>query len=214
MTLDESIAFSHRLVARGCDFIDASSGGVSPAQKIPLGPGYQVRFAREIRQATGSCTMAVGLISTPAQAEAIVAAGDADLVAMARALLWDPRWVWHAAAALRSTVVPPPQYLRGAPREAANVFGGARIAQRIDGVPHAVDQAVPGSGFSPEYPPEVREQLLVVVPVFDVLFYVGEHLHDLFVRAAVLRPLEGADGRRDGRIDVGSRRGEDAAGEG
>jgi 2,4-dienoyl-CoA reductase-like NADH-dependent reductase (Old Yellow Enzyme family) len=129
-TLDESIEFSRRLVARGCDFIDASSGGVSPAQKITLGPGYQVRFAREIRQATGACTMAVGLITTPVQAEAVVAAGDADLVAMARAFLWDPRWVWHAAAALGATVAPPPQYLRSAPRDAANVFGGAKIGQR------------------------------------------------------------------------------------
>jgi 2,4-dienoyl-CoA reductase-like NADH-dependent reductase (Old Yellow Enzyme family) len=74
--------------------------------------------------------MAVGLVTTPEQAQSIVAAGDADLVAMARAFLWDPRWAWHAAAALGATVAPPPQYIRGAPREAAGVFGGARIGQR------------------------------------------------------------------------------------
>ena len=129
-TLDESIEFARRLVARGCDWIDASSGGVSPAQKIPLGPGYQVPLSRAIRHATGACTMAVGLITTPAQAQEIVASGDADLVAMARGFLWDPRWVWHAAAVLGAPVVPPPQYLRSAPRDAASVFTGAKIGQR------------------------------------------------------------------------------------
>jgi 2,4-dienoyl-CoA reductase-like NADH-dependent reductase (Old Yellow Enzyme family) len=129
-TLADSIEFARRLVARGCDWIDASSGGVSPAQKIPLGPGYQVQFARAIRQGTRARTMAVGLINTPAQAQAIVASGDADLVAMARAFLWNPRWVWHAAAALGASVAPPPQYLRAAPRDAPGVFGGAKSGQR------------------------------------------------------------------------------------
>jgi 2,4-dienoyl-CoA reductase-like NADH-dependent reductase (Old Yellow Enzyme family) len=129
-TLDDSIEFARRLVARGCDWIDASSGGVSPAQKIPLGPGYQVRFARAIRRESGARTMAVGLINTSEQAQAIVASGDADLVAMARAFLWDPRWVWHAAAAIGATVVPPPQYSRSAPRDAAGVFGAAQVGQR------------------------------------------------------------------------------------
>ena len=129
-TLEESVEFSRRLVAHGVDWIDASSGGVSPAQKIPLGPGYQVPLSRAIRHATGARTMAVGLITTPAQAQEIVASGDADLVAMARGFLWDPRWVWHAAAVLGAPVVPPPQYLRSAPRDAASVFTGSKIGQR------------------------------------------------------------------------------------
>jgi 2,4-dienoyl-CoA reductase-like NADH-dependent reductase (Old Yellow Enzyme family) len=129
-TLDESIELSRRLVARGCDWIDASSGGVSPAQRIPLGPGYQVSFAREIRRATGAVTMAVGLITTPGQAQAIIAAGDADLVSMARAFLWDPRWAWHAAAALGASIAPPPQYSRSAPRDSAGVFRAAAVGQR------------------------------------------------------------------------------------
>jgi len=129
-TLEESVELSRRLLARGCDWIDASSGGVSPAQKIPLGPGYQVRFAREVKRASGMTTIAVGLITSPEQAQAIVASGDADLVAMARAFLWNPRWVWHAAAALGASVTPPPQYLRSAPREAAAVFRGPKIGQR------------------------------------------------------------------------------------
>jgi 2,4-dienoyl-CoA reductase-like NADH-dependent reductase (Old Yellow Enzyme family) len=129
-TLDESVELSRRLVAHGCDYLDASSGGVSPAQKIPLAPGYQVDFARAIKRAAGVTTIAVGLITTPAQAQAIVAAGDADMVAMARAFLWDPRWVWHAAAELGASVVPPSQYSRAAPREVAGVFAGAKIGQR------------------------------------------------------------------------------------
>jgi 2,4-dienoyl-CoA reductase-like NADH-dependent reductase (Old Yellow Enzyme family) len=129
-TLGESVELARRLVARGCDWIDASSGGVSPAQKIPLGPGYQVSFAREIRRATGAVTMAVGLITTPEQAQAIVASGDADMIAMARAFLWNPRWAWHAAAALGASVTPPPQYSRAAPRDSAQAFRTAKVGQR------------------------------------------------------------------------------------
>jgi 2,4-dienoyl-CoA reductase-like NADH-dependent reductase (Old Yellow Enzyme family) len=128
--LEDTVELARRLKARGCDWIDASSGGVSPRQKITLGPGYQVPFAREIRRATGIVTVAVGLITEPRQAEAIVAAGDADLVALARAFLWDPRWPWHAAAALGATVRSPQPYWRALPREAAAVFGDARIRQR------------------------------------------------------------------------------------
>ena len=73
---------------------------MSPKQKIPLSPGYQVPFAQAIRQATGIATMAVGLITEPKQAEEIVASGKADMVALARGMLYDPRWGWHAAAEL------------------------------------------------------------------------------------------------------------------
>ena len=96
-TIEDSIAFAQRLQAAGCDWIDVSSGGISPAQKIPLGPGYQVPLARAIRGATSIPIMVVGLITEAKQAEAIIASHDADLVAMARAMLWDPRWPWHAA---------------------------------------------------------------------------------------------------------------------
>ncbi len=129
-TIDDSIVLAQRLKAAGCDWIDASSGGISPAQKIALGPGYQVPLARAIRRATAMPTMAVGLITDPKQAEAIVASGDADLVAMARALLWNPRWPWHAAAVLGAQVQAPQQYWRAAPREAANVLANAKIGMR------------------------------------------------------------------------------------
>lgn len=108
-----------------------SSGGVSPAQRIALGPGYQVPFAQAVRAAVRRpAVMAVGLITEPEQAEAIVAEGKADLVALARALLWNPRWPWHAAAALGGTVAAPRQYWRSEPRQHAGVFGQTRFGQR------------------------------------------------------------------------------------
>lgn len=129
-TIEDSIALVRRLKSAGCDWIDVSSGGISPAQKIPLGPGYQVPLAREIRRAASLPTIAVGLITEPKQAEAIVASGDADLVAMARAMLWNPRWPWHAAAVLGAQVRAPQQYWRSPPREAANVIAEAKIGMR------------------------------------------------------------------------------------
>lgn len=121
-TLDETVAFARELQKRGVDWIDASTGGISPAQKIPLAPGYQVPFAARIKRETGVPTIGIGLITEPAHAESVVAGGQADLVALARGILWDPRWVWHAAAQLGGTVVPPPQYRRAPPGELARVF--------------------------------------------------------------------------------------------
>ena len=130
VTQEDSLELARRLVTRGCDWIDASSGGVSPAQKIPVGPGYQVPFAREIRRATGAVTMAVGMITDAKQANAIIAHGDADMVAMARAMLWNPRWPWHAAAVLGAAVDAPPQYWRAPPRDAASVLRNTTTGQR------------------------------------------------------------------------------------
>lgn len=114
--LDDTIALARELAARGCDFIDVSSAGISPKQRIESTPGLHVPFARAIRGATRLPTIAVGLITEPAHADAIVANGDADLVALARGILWNPRWPWHAAKALGASVAVPPQYLRGVPR--------------------------------------------------------------------------------------------------
>lgn len=128
--IEQSSEFARRVKALGCDFIHVSSGGISPRQKIAIGPGYQVPFARQIRQACGLATMAVGLITEPRQAEDILQAGDADLIALARALLYKPRWGWEAAAALGGQVTASPQYWRCLPREAQGVFGDVRIGQR------------------------------------------------------------------------------------
>ena len=128
--LPQSISFSQALAAHGCSFLHVSSGGVSPRQQIPLAPGYQVVLAETIRRETGLPTIAVGLITEPAQAEAIVASGQADLVALARGILYDPHWPWHAAAALGAQVSAPPQYWRSQPRGMSTLFGDVRIGQR------------------------------------------------------------------------------------
>jgi 2,4-dienoyl-CoA reductase-like NADH-dependent reductase (Old Yellow Enzyme family) len=128
--LAQSRVFVEALQARGLGFLHVSSGGVSPQQKIPLGPGYQVGLAEQLKRATGAPTIAVGLITEPEQAEAIVAGGQADLVALARAVLFDPRWPWHAAARLSAQVEVPPQYWRSQPRGMSGLFGDVHIGMR------------------------------------------------------------------------------------
>jgi 2,4-dienoyl-CoA reductase-like NADH-dependent reductase (Old Yellow Enzyme family) len=128
--LEQTIAFANELKKRGVDWIDASSGGVSPAQRIPFAASYQVPFAQAVKEATGVNTMAVGLITEVPQAEDIVASGKADLVAMARGMLYDPRWPWHAAAELGATVDAPQQYWRSLPQGQNTVFGEISIGAR------------------------------------------------------------------------------------
>ena len=128
--LPQSVEFAKRLKAAGCDLIDASSGGLAPAQKIALGPGYQVPFAEAIRKQAGIPTIAVGLITEAQQAEDIVAGGRADMVALARGMLYDPRWAWHAATALGGQVNAPKQYWRSIPHGTGAIFGDAKIGQR------------------------------------------------------------------------------------
>ena len=128
--LQQSIEFARRLKAAGCDWIDVSSGGLSPAQKIVLGPGYQVQFAEAIRKQTGILTIAVGLITEPRQAEDIVASGRADMGALARGMLFDPHWAWRAAAELGGELRAPRQYWRAAPRGAETIFRDAKVGQR------------------------------------------------------------------------------------
>jgi 2,4-dienoyl-CoA reductase-like NADH-dependent reductase (Old Yellow Enzyme family) len=120
--IEQTIAFAEKLQARGCDAMHVSSGGLHPAQQIPVGPSYQVPLARAVKAAVGIPVIAVGLISGFDQAEAIVATGDADLIALARAILYDPRWPWHAAAELGGRVRAPKQYLRSEPRRARGLF--------------------------------------------------------------------------------------------
>ena len=124
--VEQSIVFSRALQARGVDWVTASSGGLSPQQQIKLAPGYQVPFSRSLQEGAGVTTMAVGLITEPEQAEAIIAAGQADFVALARAMLYDPRWGWHAAAALGATIEAPPQYWRAPPRAHSTLIRNAR----------------------------------------------------------------------------------------
>jgi len=99
-TLEDSVELARRLAAEGVDLVDCSSGGLVPYARIDAVPGYQVPFARRIRAEAGIPTAAVGLISSPAQADAVVRDGDADLVMLARAMLRDSSWALHAAAEL------------------------------------------------------------------------------------------------------------------
>jgi 2,4-dienoyl-CoA reductase-like NADH-dependent reductase (Old Yellow Enzyme family) len=121
-SIEETVVFAQALEARGCAAINVSSGGLHPAQQIALSPGYQVSLARAIKDVVTMPVIAVGLITDPLQAEAIIANGDADAVAIARAALYDPRWPWHAAAALGAQIVVPPQYERSEPREHRGLY--------------------------------------------------------------------------------------------
>jgi 2,4-dienoyl-CoA reductase-like NADH-dependent reductase (Old Yellow Enzyme family) len=120
--IDQTLAFAQMLDEKGCDAIHVSSGGLHMGQKIPLGPNYQVPLARAVKAAVKMPVVAVGLITEPTQAEAIVSTGDADIVAIARAVLYDPRWPWHAAAELGAQVKPAPQYLRCQPSQFKSLF--------------------------------------------------------------------------------------------
>ena len=128
--LAQTIALAKELKKRGVDWIDASSGGVSPLQKMPLGPGYQVQFAQAIKEAAGVTTMAVGLITQAKQADEIIASGKTDMVALARGMLYDPRWGWHAAGDLGGHVTAPPAYWRAPPHERKELFGATTFGAR------------------------------------------------------------------------------------
>ncbi|MFA5522642.1 MAG: NADH:flavin oxidoreductase/NADH oxidase [Castellaniella sp.] len=128
--LEQTIVLAHALKAAGADWIDVSSGGVTPLQKISVGPGYQVPFAQAVRAATGLTTMAVGLITEARQAQAIIEEGQADMVALGRAMLYNPRWPWHAAAELGARVDGARQYWRGLPSGTPRIFGDTIYGQR------------------------------------------------------------------------------------
>lgn len=116
--LAQTITFAKALQALGCDFIDVSSGGLSTEQRIVVGPGYQTPFAAAIKAAVRMKVIAVGLITDPHQAEAILRDGHADMIGLARAVMYDPRWPWHAAHALGAAMDYPRQYERAHPSRA------------------------------------------------------------------------------------------------
>jgi 2,4-dienoyl-CoA reductase-like NADH-dependent reductase (Old Yellow Enzyme family) len=124
---EDAVALAAALKNVGFTHVCVSSGGVAPRARIPIGPGYQVPFAARVKAETGIVTRSVGLIADPHQAEEIVARGQADFVALARAMLDNPRWGWHAAEALGADCARPPQYERAKPA----VWPGARIARPV-----------------------------------------------------------------------------------
>lgn len=113
---DEAVVYARALKAEGCAYVTVSGGGVVLDAKIPVGPGYQLPFAERVKKECGITTGAVGLITDPQQAEAIIASGQADFISLARAMLFNPRWPQHAAVALGVEVPYPPQYERAAPK--------------------------------------------------------------------------------------------------
>ncbi|CAM3780182.1 NADH:flavin oxidoreductase/NADH oxidase [Polynucleobacter brandtiae] len=129
-TPEETADFATQLKPLGCDFVHISSGGISPLQKIAIGPRYQVPFAKIVKDQSGLPTMTVGLITEPQEAEDILQQGDADLIALARAFLYKPRWGWEAAAALEGVVPSNERYWRCLPRAAQAIFGNVKVGQR------------------------------------------------------------------------------------
>jgi 2,4-dienoyl-CoA reductase-like NADH-dependent reductase (Old Yellow Enzyme family) len=124
-TVEDAVQLARALKAVGCDYVCVSSGGIVGKAPIPIGPGYQLALAERVRRDSGLATRAVGLIAEPHQAAAVIASGQADMVAMARAFLDDPRWVWHAAEALGASAAMPPQYAR----VRADLWPGAALAR-------------------------------------------------------------------------------------
>lgn len=127
--IEATLEFSSALKARGCAAIHVSTGGVSPAQVIKVSPGFQVPYAKRVKAEAALPTIAVGLITEPEQAQAIIANGEADAVALARAILSDPRWPWHAAEKFGAKVQAPSQYWRAA-RDPKALFEGLKHGMR------------------------------------------------------------------------------------
>lgn len=125
--IESTIRLSKELNALGCDYVHISSGGLSPKQKIVDGPGYQTGFAAQVKRHVDMAVITVGQISEPMQAETILQSGQADMVALARTMLFNPRWTWHAAHELGEETFYPRQYLRGHPSRwgsrGANIVG-------------------------------------------------------------------------------------------
>lgn len=123
-TPEETVTLAHELKALHCDFMDVSSGGLDPRQKIPLAPGYQVQFGEKVRKETGIKTMSVGLITDARQAEEIVSSGRADFVVLGRGVMYDPRWAWHAAEELGAETSYAPKMMACHPKLRPQAFPG------------------------------------------------------------------------------------------
>jgi len=122
---DDAVTYARELERIGFDYVCVTSGALVSHARIPVAPGYQVPFAAKVRKETGISVRSVGMIVLPEQAEEIVASGKADMVALARGFLDDPRWVWHAAERLGVKLDLPPPYARSQP----DVWPGAQLAR-------------------------------------------------------------------------------------
>ncbi len=122
-SVEDAVTYARELKRLGCAYVTVSGGGVVLDAKVPVGPGYQVSYAERVRREAGVTTGSVGLIASPQQADDIIRSGKADFVALARGMLFDPRWPWHAALALGVDIKFPPQYERCHPK----VWPGAEL---------------------------------------------------------------------------------------
>jgi 2,4-dienoyl-CoA reductase-like NADH-dependent reductase (Old Yellow Enzyme family) len=125
---EDAVQLAAGLRKVGFDYVSVSSGGIAPGVRIPAAPGYQLPFAVRVKRDADIATCAVGLIAAPAQAERIIASGEADLVALARAFLDNPHWAWAAALELGAEVGRPPQYARADPK----LWPGATMSRELD----------------------------------------------------------------------------------
>jgi 2,4-dienoyl-CoA reductase-like NADH-dependent reductase (Old Yellow Enzyme family) len=125
LTPADAVAYAKELKRIGLDYVCVSGGALVGHQSISVGPGYQVAFSAQVRKEAGIKTRTVGMIASPEQAEEIVASGKADMIAMARAFLDNPRWVWHAAQRFGVKIDYPPQYARSHP----DLWPGAKLAR-------------------------------------------------------------------------------------
>ena len=104
--------FARELEASGCHFVDVTSGQLDARQKIGFAPGFNLPFSNRVKKDTSMATMGVGMITNASQAEEAIRSGDADLIALARGVMDDPRWAWHAAQALGHEMTYSPNYQR------------------------------------------------------------------------------------------------------
>jgi 2,4-dienoyl-CoA reductase-like NADH-dependent reductase (Old Yellow Enzyme family) len=125
LTEADAARLAEKLGRKGAAFVCVTTGGLVSHQKITAGPGFQVPHAAHVKRMAHLPTRAVGMIVDPIVANAFVESGQADMVALARAFLDNPRWVWHAAEKLGATIARPPQYARAAPE----VWAGAKLAR-------------------------------------------------------------------------------------
>lgn len=121
-TPEETVVFARELKKIGCDFLDVSSGGLDPRQKIPLAPGYHVPFGEKVRKEAGIASFSVGLITEARQAEEIIASGRADMIVIGRGAMWNPRWAWHAAEELGEETAYAPNMIACHPKFRPQVF--------------------------------------------------------------------------------------------
>jgi 2,4-dienoyl-CoA reductase-like NADH-dependent reductase (Old Yellow Enzyme family) len=128
LTIEQTVAFAKELKKLGCDYVDVSSGGVDPRQQVPLAPGYNAPLAARVKKEAGVVTRTVGLIAEARLAEQIVSSGQADMIAIGRGAMWDPRWAWHAAIELGTEANYPPRATPCLPSLRPQIFGAVKKA--------------------------------------------------------------------------------------